>query len=820
MTIDPIPMPTGATAAPPAAPSRTATVPYRASPTDGLTAAEVAERVSRGLVNAVPDVPSRTVKQIIRANVFTRFNALMGSLLAIVMICRAWRDGLFGGVIIANTAVGIIQELRAKRTLDRLAVLNAPRAQAVRDAMVHELAVGELVLDDVLEIVPGQQIVADSIVLTAEHLEIDESLLTGESDPVVKQPGDALMAGSFVVAGTGRAQVDKVGAEAYAVRLAEEARRFTLVTSELRNAVNRIVTVVTWLLVPIGIALFISQARTNSSTGEGLVSAVGGVVAMVPEGLVLLTSVAFAVGAVRLAKHRTLVQELPAIEVLARVTVLCLDKTGTLTTGSMEVTGIDPLPGAPDGDHIAVALAATAWSDPQPNATQHAIRRHLPDDPGLVVTSRIPFSSARKWSAASFEGQGTWIVGAPEIVLGARFAPIAGQVDALADAGKRVVVLAHCARALEDERLPDDVQGWGLVILEDTVRPDAPETLAYFAKQGVTLKVISGDNPRTVAAVCRRAGLTGADTAVDARQLPDALTDSVAFSETLENNTVFGRVTPHQKRAMVQALRAKGHVVAMTGDGVNDVLALKDADCGIAMASGSEATRAVAQLVLLDDAFASLPRVVDEGRRVINNIERVASLFLVKTVYAVVFALATVFGNVPFPFLPRHLTLIGSVTIGVPAFFLALEPNTELVRTGFLSRVARIAIPGGLVTSAAGFTVYMLARAESGVSLSQERTAASLVLGACALVVLATVARPLTRWKIGLIAVMATFLALTLVIGPLERYFELVDPPRDIVVAMVAAVGVAIVALPFAIGLADRVIGALTQKSRRSAKNG
>jgi cation-transporting P-type ATPase E len=794
----------------PIAPSSSSTsakrVPYNASPTLGLTAAEVSDRVTRGLVNAVPEVPSRTVKQIIRGNVLTRFNALMGSLFAIVVACGAWRDGLFGGVIIANTAVGIIQELRAKRTLDRLAVLNAPRAQAVRDGEVHELAVGELVLDDVLEIAPGQQVVADSVVLTAEHLEIDESLLTGEADPVVKQPGDQLMSGSFVVAGQGRAQVDKVGAEAYAVRLAEEARRFTLVSSELRKAVNRIVTFVTWLLVPIGIALFISQLRTNSAVREGLVSAVGGVVAMVPEGLVLLTSVAFAVGAVRLARRRTLVQELPAIEVLARVTVLCLDKTGTITTGSMEVTGVDPLGAEPDGDHLTTALAATAWSDPQPNATQQAIRRYLPHDPGLVPTAQVPFSSARKWSAASFAGQGTWIVGAPEIVIGERFAEISDQVDALADAGKRVVVLAHSERDIVDESLPDDVQGWGLVILEDVVRPDAAETLAYFAKQGVTLKVISGDNPRTVAAVCRRAGLSGAETAVDARSLPDAETDADAFADVLDANTVFGRVTPHQKRAMVRALRGRGHVVAMTGDGVNDVLALKDADCGIAMASGSEATRAVAQLVLLDDAFASLPRVVDEGRRVINNIERVASLFLVKTVYAVVFALATVFGNVPFPFLPRHLTLIGTVTIGVPAFFLALEPNTALVRTGFLSRVARIAVPGGLVTSAAGFTVYMLARAESGVTLSQERTAASLVLGACALVVLATVARPLKRWKVILISAMAAFLALTLVIGPLERYFELVDPPRTIVVAMATTVGAAIVALPFAITLADRVI--------------
>jgi len=770
----------------------------------GLTAAQVAERVARGAVNDVPAAPSRTTGQIIRANVFTRFNALISSLFAVVVACGAYRDGLFGGVVVANTLIGIVQELRAKRTLDSLVIVSAPKVTAVRDGGVTPLSVNEIVIDDVIDLSAGQQIAADSTVLVSTNLEIDESMLTGEADPVVKQPGDELLSGSFVVAGAGRAQVTKVGADAYGARLASEARRFTLVHSELRAVINRIVTAVTWLLVPTGIALFISQLDSSGGIRDGLVSAVGGVVAMVPEGLILLTSVAFAVGVIRLARQRTLVQELPAIEVLARVDVICLDKTGTITSGAMDVTDVDALD---DGrlDDIERALAAIAWSDPHPNTTQAALRRRFPDPPDWTMAGSVAFSSARKWSAASFDGHGTWVFGAPEFVLDdERYAPVEAAVTKAADHGKRVLLLAAGGDGTIAESLPDDLDAVALIMFEDQMRPDAAETLAYFAEQGVTLKVISGDNQRTVGAVCRRVGMQGAEDPLDARQLP---TDERELADAMDAGTVFGRVTPHQKQAMVKALQSRGHVVAMTGDGVNDVLALKDADCGIAMASGSDASRAVAQLVLLDNSFTSLPSVLGEGRRVINNIERVASLFLVKTTYALFFALATVLSGVTYPFLPRHLTLVGTFTIGVPAFFLALAPNPSRVRSGFLGRVLRIAIPGGLLASLATFAAYLVAKRTEGLSLEQERTTATLVLASSAILVLTRVARPLQPWKVLLIAVMAAFLTLTTIFDPLRDYFEIVDPPRDTMLVALAIIAATAVLLQPVWLLGDKVVG-------------
>ncbi|HKA03078.1 MAG TPA: cation-translocating P-type ATPase, partial [Acidimicrobiales bacterium] len=675
--------------------TETAAVATTLDPERGLSAAEVDERIRSGRANAVPEAPSRTFGQILRANVFTRFNFLMTTLAVFIVALGSPRDALFFGVVISNTLIGTIQELRAKQSLDRLAVLSAPRAHVIRDGAEVEIAVNEIVLDDVLDLKPGNQVPADGTMLAVSNLEVDESLLTGEADPVVKEPGDDLMSGSFIVAGNGRAQVTKVGADSYAARLAEEARRFTLVSSELRNAVNQIITWILYLMVPAAALLILSQHHSQKNWREAAISAIGGIVAMVPEGLVLLTSVAFAVGVVRLARRRTLVQELPAIEVLARVDVVCLDKTGTITEGTMEVADVlDVGDGYPDLDTV---VAAVASGDPEPNATQRALLERYPDPPDWSITGTVPFSSARKWSAVGFAEHGTWVLGAPEMVLADDFVgDIKSDVDREADNGKRVLVLARTDAPLDTERRPDGLIAIALILLEDRIRPDAPATLAYFAEQGVTLKVISGDNPRTVAAVAGRAGLANATALVDARQLPD---DPEALADTVVNDTVFGRVSPHQKRAMVHALQSRGHTVAMTGDGVNDVLALKDADCGIAMAAGSEATRAVAQLVLLDNSFAALPYVVAEGRRVINNIEQVASLFLTKTVYAVLLAFTIGVTLLPFPFLPRQLTLVGSITIGIPATILALLPNTELVRRGFLIRVSRFAVPAGIVAA-------------------------------------------------------------------------------------------------------------------------
>ena len=795
-------------------------VPDRA--TTGLSSSEVAERVARGEVNNVPDAPSRTFSEIIRANLFTKFNALIGALFAIVMICGAYRDGLFGGVIVANTLIGIIQEVRAKRTLDTLTVVNAPKVTAIRNSAPSPLAVNALVLGDVMDLLPGQQIVADSIVLSATNLEVDESLLTGEADPIVKQPGDELLSGSFVVAGNARAEVSKVGADAYAAQLAEEARKFTLVHSELRSAIDRIVTLVTWALVPTGIALFIRQLTGHAGWRDAMVTSVGLVVAMVPEGLILLTSVAFTVGVVRLARKRTLVQELPAIEVLARVDVICIDKTGTITSGSMDVADVHVLDN--DGERVEAALGALAWSDPNPNATQRALQGRYPRTSDWTMSNSVAFSSARKWSGSSFASHGTWVFGAPEMVMSSdAYDVMATQVESAADAGNRVLVLARSDGELVGETLPADLRPAALVLLEDQVRPDAAETLSYFAAQGVTLKVISGDNPRTVGAVGRRVGLAGAENLIDARNLP---TDQNELAEAVEASTVFGRVSPHQKREMVKALQSRGHVVAMTGDGVNDVLALKDSDCGIAMASGSEATRAVAQLVLLDSTFSSLPSVLSEGRRVINNIERVASLFLVKTVYALFFALATVISGADAPFLPRHLTLVGTFTIGVPAFFLALAPNDSAVRAGFLGRVLRIALPGGALASFATYIAYTIARHTGGVSIEQERTVATIVLASSAILVLARVAKPLAMWKMILIAAMAAFLGLALVFRPLRNYFVLVDPPSGTIIMMAIVIGATGLLLPlvwrlgdWSVGAAERRINARPSESTALPKN-
>ena len=762
----------------------------------GLTAAEVLERVERGQTNDVPTSPSRTTWQIVRANVFTRFNAIVGSMLVLILTVGPIQDALFGFVLIANAVIGIYQELRAKRTLDRLAVLTAPRARVVRDGEVREVPVDQIVLDDVLELALGAQVPVDGSVVNADGLEIDESLLTGESDPVDKRPGDVVRSGSFVAAGNGRFRATAVGSDAYAVRLAVEARRFTKVRSELRDGINRLLTYVTWAIIPTGTLLFVSQLRHDASVADGLRGAVAGVVAMVPEGLVLLTSIAFAVGVRRLAQHRVLVQELPAVEGLARVDIVCVDKTGTLTEGRLSVDEVVAL----DGADPAEALAALAASERDPNATLLAIKEHFsaPVGDGWRAMGTVPFSSARKWSAAAFADHGTWVLGAPEIV-----APsdddVATRTRALAQEGKRVVLLARTTAALGEatDGVPAALDPVALVALSDRPRADAADTLAYFGRQDVTVKVISGDNPETVGAIAREVGVPGADRVVDARTLPDGESDGDpgALADALEDASIFGRVSPQQKRAMVKALQSRGHVVAMTGDGVNDALALKDADLGIAMGSGSEATRAVAQLVLLDSNFDALPSVVDEGRRVLGNIERTSNLYVTKTTYAMLLSLAVGVLGMAFPFLPRHLTLIGAITIGIPSFFLALAPNTERTQPGFLHRVLRFSIPAGFLAALATFLGYALALSEPGINLAEAQTTATMVLTWVGLLILALVAAPLNRWKLALIWSMAAIGVAAIVLPP-TRWFFALDPPEAIV--WLAAIGIAAIVWSFA----------------------
>ncbi|CAM5703484.1 HAD-IC family P-type ATPase OS=Streptomyces tendae OX=1932 GN=GUR47_26705 PE=4 SV=1 [Streptomyces tendae] len=763
-------------------------------PATGLTAAAVAERIARGQVNDVPVRSSRSLADIVRANVFTRFNAIIGVLWVIMLFVAPIQDSLFGFVILANTGIGIVQEWRAKKTLDSLALIGEVRPTVRRDGKPAEISTSQIVLDDVIEIGPGYKAVVDGVCVEADGLEIDESLLTGEADPVVKQPGDQVMSGSFVVAGGGAFRATRVGREAYAAQLAEEASRFTLVQSELRSGISTILKYVTWMMVPTAIGLILSQLLAkDNELDDSIARTVGGIVPMVPEGLVLLTSVAFAIGVVRLGRKQCLVQELPAIEGLARIDTVCLDKTGTLTEGGMDVTDLRLLDGAEES-YVRTVLGALGESDPRPNASLQAIIDTYPVDGSAGAwrpTGALPFSSARKYSGAAFdEGDGvfrTWLLGAPDVLL-AEDDPALAETGRLNEQGLRVLLLARTARALDDPGVAEGVVPTALVVLEQRLRPDAGDTLRYFADQDVRAKVISGDNAVSVGAVAAKLGLSGA--AVDARRLP---AEREGMAEALDEGTVFGRVTPQQKRDMVGALQSRGHTVAMTGDGVNDVLALKDADIGVAMGSGSEATRAVAQIVLLDNSFATLPSVVAEGRRVIGNITRVATLFLVKTVYSVPLAILVVCSQVEYPFLPRHLTLLSTLTIGVPAFFLALAPNKERARPHFVRRVMRYAIPGGVVAGAATFVTYLAARQHytGPGALDAETSAATLTLFLISMWVLAIIARPYTWWRVLLVAAMGLCFVVVLAVPWLQDFFAL----KLVGVTMPwAAVGIAVAA--------------------------
>ncbi|MEX2250753.1 MAG: HAD-IC family P-type ATPase [Acidimicrobiia bacterium] len=755
------------------------TNPELATPEEGLTQDEVRQRIEAGLVNQVVERPSRTTGEIVRANVVTRFNILLGALLLIVLVVlREPRDALFGIVLVTNAAIGIVQELRAKRTLDRLELVAAPRVRVVRSGKVSDVAVDRIVVDDLIDLWPGEQLVVDGVVVSSQGLEIDESLLTGESDPVHKRADDECLSGSFVAAGSGRYRATRVGDESYAAGLAHAAKRFALVRSELRDGINWILGIVSWAVVPIGALVVWSALRGGGTFLEGLGGAVAAGVAMIPQGLVLLTSIAFAVGVIRLGRSNVLVQELPAIEGLARVDTVCFDKTGTLTEGRLAVEKVlllserDPQP----------ALAAIAAAEPHPNATLAAIGAAFPDNPGWGVQTAVPFSSVRKWSGVTFRGHGTWVLGAPDVVAPRDKSITEAVSDASAD-GRRVLLVGAGMTPLADGRIPSDVTPVAIVVLSDQVRVDAADTLRYFADQGIRIKVISGDHPETVASIARQVGIDGADQVVDARLLPEGNDELAAI---MERATIFGRVAPHQKSAMVRAMQSVGHVVAMTGDGVNDVLALKDSDIGIAIGGGAPASRAVAQLVLIDGRFASLPGIVGEGRRVTSNIERVANLFITSTVYALGLSLAIVVSTLPFPFLPRHLTLVGSLTVGIPAFFLALAPSRRRSRPGFVLRVLKFAAPTGLVATIATFAGYWLADSE-GASIGESRTTATLILAAIGLFALGIVSRPLVPWKKGLIATMAALLVVTMS-SPFLREFFALDLPRTVV--LLAAVGI------------------------------
>ncbi|WP_396658584.1 HAD-IC family P-type ATPase [Microbacterium sp.] len=780
-------------AAPPASTHDTAdsAVRVRTDPATGLTAADVAERVAAGRTNDFRPDTSRSVWTIIRANVFTLFNGIIFACFFVLFLLGRWQDALFGFAALMNSIIGCWQEFRAKAALDRLALLNAPRARVRRDGAEVEIAPIDVVMDDILVLRAGDQVPADAVVVASRALQIDESMLTGESDAVDKRPGDEALSGSIVVAGEGDAQVDRVGADSYANRFADEAKRFSLVASELRTSIDRVLKFMAWAIGPIGLLVLNAQVMvaggwaTAWETGgwvQAVVNTIAALTAMIPLGLVLMTSIAFAVGAAKLARRQVLVNELPAVEGLARVDVICLDKTGTLTAGDIDFDAVHPL-----GAEAPDAAAVLAWygAAPDANATARCLQGPYPVERPLDVARTIPFSSARKWNAVSFAGApgGTWVMGAPEMVFGDEASDpssdLGRAVTELAATGRRTLVLAHTDTALTDadvdaERLPAGVTPVLVLTFREQVRPDAAQTLEYFRAQDVGIRIISGDNPRTVAAIAREVGLDAAD-GFDARKLPD---DDAALGEVLDEHLVFGRVTPEQKKRLVIALQGRGHVVAMTGDGVNDALAIKTADLGIAMNSGAAATKAVARLVLLDGRFSHLPDVVAEGRQVIANIERVSMLFLTKTAYATGLALLFGFFVLEFPFLPRQLSITDGLTIGIPAFFLALMPNKQRYVPGFLRRSLSFAIPAGVVI-AVSLLLYTLGAMRLGIDEPELRTGATIILAIVGIWVLTVLSRPVTRFKVLVIGAMFIALIGLFTIPLATQFFQLVDPGEE-----------------------------------------
>lgn len=829
----------------------------------GLSFKQVAHARAADETNEFDNSSSRSIVAILRANVFTIFNAILASAVVVVLAVGSWQDAVFGFVLLLNTLTGTIAELRAKRALDNLAVLAAPTAHVIRDGEAKDIEVSQVVLGELLELRSGDQVPADGQVLSSNGCEIDESILTGESVAVRKHENDQVLSGTTVIGGSARIRVTAVGEHSYANRLAMEARKYSVVTSELQEGTNRVLTWISWVIVPMTLLLLWSQLRVaggiSGSLNSGqwkaaVVLAVAGVVGMVPQGLVLLTSVNFAAAAMTLARRKVLVQELPAVEVLARVDMLCLDKTGTLTSGAVELDHIESCLGSAcadgDGGSLAAgkvsadaaaggsagtgsgavvpasaddaARAALAYlvGGSEANATGSAIAAGLTGLEPAQARYAIAFNSARKWSAVQTQA-GAYVLGAPEIVLagstgsgsteadnadsdgtglGSTDNAALERVKALAGTGKRVLVLAHSNQALdqsENPTLPKDLTAALLVVLAEQVRPDAAQTLDYFKRQGVAVRVISGDNPVTVAAIAAHLGLRNPDggepVGVDARTLP-AIEDTQALADVLEKHTVFGRVTPEQKRAFVNALKSRGHTVAMTGDGVNDALALKDADLGIAMGNAAPATKAVSRLVLLNSQFDALPSVVAEGRRVIANMERVASLFLTKTTWAALLAAVVAITGFVYPFLPRQLTIVSSLTIGIPAFVLALAPTNQRYRAGFLSRVLRLSVPAGVIV-VVGVLCARLTLILMAANRNQISSVCTLVLVAGGLWLLSLTARPWVWWRAVLVALMSTAALAVVLLAPLRGFFDLAALTANSWLVLACAAGAVCAAL-------------------------
>lgn len=743
----------------------------QADPAEGLSPQETKLRQSNGLSNIMPPSNTKSEGQIIKENVLTFFNLIFLVLALCLCLVGSFKNLMFLLVAVANTVVGSFQEIRAKRAVDKLTLVAAGTAKAIRSGQRVSVRTDQLVRDDIVEFAAGDQICADAVVRDGQ-LQVNESLLTGEADAILKNPGDTLKSGSFVISGRARVQLTHVGSESYAAKLAAEARRNVRSTkSEMMLSLTKLITVVGIALIPLGIILFL---RHFLSVFQGLPlrdsveSTVSALIGMIPEGLYLLTSVAIAASCLKLSRKRVLVQDMNCIETLAHVDVLCVDKTGTITEPTMEVTDVYPLNSERFSyDDIEKILAAFYHGEEPDNETARAMGQQFAGETTWRAVKRMAFSSSTKWSGADFGENGRYVVGAPEFIMGDRYDSIRSEAEPWSERGCRVLLLAAYDTVFDDGPLQSaHVAPIALVFLSNLLRPDAQETFRYFASQGVSVRVISGDNPITVAQVAARAGIENADRYVDAM----TLSTEQDFEEAVKYYTVFGRVTPEQKRYLVRAFQKQGHTVAMTGDGVNDVLALKDANCGIAMASGSQAASQVAQIVLLNSQFSAMPAIVAEGRRVINNIQRAASLFLVKNIFSFALTLLLLFIDMPYPLLPIQLSLISTFTIGIPSFFLALEPNYARVEGKFMRNVIRRAMPGGLTN----LTIVLLAgffTSTFGLSNEQLNTICVWVMSAVGLVTLYHVSVPFTRLRLAVLAAMTAAMLFSLLVIP--AFFDL-----------------------------------------------
>jgi cation-transporting ATPase E len=761
--------------------------PQRPAAPAGLTTAEAQARAARGLGNHLPKSGEHGAAAIVRRNVFTLFNLLNIVLAGLLLWIGSYRNMLFMGVVVSNAVIGLVQELRAKRTHDRLLLLSEGRVRTLRDGAETALPPSALVAGDVVRLTRGDQAPADARVLAGEA-DVNESLLTGESEPITKRAGDSLLSGSYLTEGELTAELTQVGAKSFAGQLQLSARRVKRPESALMGALNRIIRVVSILLVPIGMALYLRQTAVLGLTvPDAVTKTVAATLGMIPEGLILLTSVALAVGVVRLGGRGALVNELYGIENLARVDVLCLDKTGTLTSGQMRVTGLVPLEDTADAEAVSALRALTAALRAEEGPTFAALRETYPPAEDVQPLATVPFGSGRKWSAAQVAGLGTLVLGAPERVAAGHPAVLEAARTHAAQ-GVRVLALCRAEAPLAGKVLPEGLSPLALVLVGDTLRPDAKDTLAYFRAQGVQLKIISGDSALTVSRIAAEAGLDGAERAVDVSAL-GALPDYDALAR---DYAVFGRVSPEDKRQLVAALKRQGRTVAMVGDGVNDIPALKAADCSIAMAGGSEAAARVAQITLLNADFAVVPHIVLEGRRVINNITRASALFLVKNLFSFLLAALLLVLPLAYPFAPIQLTLVSTLTIGIPSFVLALQPNRERVRGSFMRNVLMRAVPGGLAVTLSCLGA-MLAAGPLGLGAGETSTVCTLAAGVTGLAVLLLTCLPLDRLRAGLVLLMAAAMAGAVLVVP--QVFYLVPLMGYAPWVLVGAMGLAMAVL-------------------------